>query len=491
MEHIYHRYHFRHSLFCTLILAGTAVLAQSGSADTQFTPGDGPSGAVGAVAVATTGKIYIGGFFSAYDGVERQRFARLLADGTLDQSFTVGTGFNQYTWDIEPLADGDVLVAGEFWTYQGTTVNGLVRLNNDGTRDAAFNVGAGFQNSIGNGRGYSIAVQPDGKVIAGGSFTRYQGVTSNYLVRINTDGTRDASFDIGTGFNNDVWAVELLPNGQLMVGGDFSGMDGVATGQVVRLNADGSLDESFSIGTGAGFAGSSQFTGRKVAALAVQPDGKVLVGGDFVTLDGNPQNHLARLNADGSFDGTFDIGDGASALVSDIVLQPDGKLFIAGDFEYYNTAYVLSGLAEVDLDGGSLIFGEVESGEQGIFGVSNALALQPDGKLLLAGEFLYYDNTVELNNLMRFNTDATTQVIENGTSMLACWPVPTSDRITIDLADDHPTQLQLHSMDGRLVLEQRAQGTTVLDLSPILEGAYLLQARRSDGTSRIARVVKR
>src|SRR5204863_9735968 len=134
------------------------------------------------------------------------------------------------------------------------------------------------------------------------------------LARINPNGSFDNSFNVGTGPNGVIRAVAVQPNGQVLVGGDFTGISGFAATRIVRLNADGSVDTTFNTGLGADGV---------VNSITVQPDGKVVIGGDFLTVNGVPRTRVARLNADGSVDTGFSIGSGADAVVRAVASELD------------------------------------------------------------------------------------------------------------------------------------------------------------------------
>ena len=175
-------------------------------------------------------------------------------------------------------------------------------------------------------------MQADGKILVGGGFTTLGGggtgtTTRNYIGRLNADGSLDTSFNPGA--NSDVYALAVQADGKILVGGDFTTLGGGGTGTtprncIGRLNADGSLDTSFNPGANGA-----------VYALAVQADGKILVGGAFTTLGGGgtgttPRNHIGRLNADGSLDTSFD--PGANDDVNALAVQADGKILVGGGF---------------------------------------------------------------------------------------------------------------------------------------------------------------
>jgi uncharacterized delta-60 repeat protein len=169
----------------------------------------------------------------------------------LDTGFSIGTGFNNTVNSIAVQGDGKILVGGTFTSYNGTSRNRIGRLNSDGSLDTGFSIGTGFPTNAVN----SIAVQgDDGKILVGGSFTSYNGTTRNRIARLNSDGSFDTGFSIGTGFNSAVNSIAVQgDDGKILVGGTFTSYNGGAAGssnRIARLNSDGTLDSGFSIGTG-------------------------------------------------------------------------------------------------------------------------------------------------------------------------------------------------------------------------------------------------
>src|SRR5690606_5337296 len=216
------------------------------------------------------------------------RLVRLNSNGTLDTSFYVEPEFNDYVQSVILQPDGKILVGGNFTTFNGTAQNRIARLNSDGTLDTSFNIGTGFNEWV-----RRITLQPDGKILVGGGFTAFNGTAQNSLVRLNSDGTLDTSFNLGGGFDNVVTPITLQPDGKILVGGSFTTFNGTAQNRIARLNSDGTLDTSFNIGTG---------FNSFVPSIALQPDGKILVGGNFTVFNGTTQNRITRLNSDGTLD---------------------------------------------------------------------------------------------------------------------------------------------------------------------------------------------
>src|SRR5262249_8703829 len=148
-----------------------------------------------------------------------------------------------------------------------------------------------------------IASQNDGRVLIGGGFTSVNGIGRNHVARLNSDGTLDNRFDPGTGSDGGVLCLVLQLDGKVLVGGRFLHVNGVVRNGIARLNGvDGGLDLTFDPGAG---------TDGPVNSIALQPDGKLLIGGEFTRVNGNSRTGIARLNPDGTLDGSFDPGSGA------------------------------------------------------------------------------------------------------------------------------------------------------------------------------------
>ena len=321
--------------------SGIARVNADGSLDTTFAPGTGITGGqqrrVYAIAVQSDGKIVIGGDFDTYNGVARSRIARLNADGSLDTTFNPGTGFgvNSIVYGIAMQSDKIVIVAISS-TYNGVPRRGVARINADGSLDTTFDPGSGTNALV-----LAVAIQADGKILIGGPFTDYNGAARIRMARLNPNGSLDTTFDPGMGASNDVRAIAVQADGKILIGGDFTTYNGVARSSIARVNANGSLDTTFDPGTGAN---------GDVRAIAIQADGKIFIGGGFNTYNGTARDSIARLNANGSLDNAFDPGEGAgSGSVYAVALHPDGKIIIGGSFNTYNDV-ARNGIARVKGD---------------------------------------------------------------------------------------------------------------------------------------------
>jgi uncharacterized delta-60 repeat protein len=289
-----------------------------------FDIGTGFDGEVNSIVIDSDGKILVGGGFGLYSGIPINKIIRLNTNYTIDNSFVIGTGFNYSVYGIELQSDGKILVGGGFTSYSGVSRNGIIRLNTDGSVDNSFVIGTGFNSQVN-----TIELQSDGKILVGGFFSLYSGVSKNYIVRLNSNGSIDTSFVIGTGFNNLVKDILVQSDGKILVVGLFPSYSGVSKNGIVRLNTDGSIDSSFVTGNG--------FTGDTVVnTVKIQTDGKILVGGGFTSYSGVSKNRIIRLNSNGSIDTSFVIGTGFNGNVETITLQSDGKILVGGLFTVYS-----------------------------------------------------------------------------------------------------------------------------------------------------------
>lgn len=301
--------------------AGIARINADATLDTTFNPGTGFDSTQRAVALQPDGKIVVGGEFSSYNGTTRIRVARINADGSLDTTFNPGTGANARVYALALQADGKIVIGGEFTNYNGTAVNRIARLNADGTFDSTFITGTGFD-VIGV---FAVKLQADGKVVAGGYFSNYNGTPRSHIVRINSNGSNDTTFNPGAGADGSVNSISVQSDGKIIIGGVFINFNNVSSPRIARLNTDGSRDSTFSVGTG---------YNNIVRSTALQPDGKVLVGCDCSAYNGTSFAGINRLNTNGSLDATFDSGNIINSAVLTIAQQPDGKILIGGNFTY-------------------------------------------------------------------------------------------------------------------------------------------------------------
>jgi len=370
-------------------------LNPNGAPDTSFRS-PGADYFVEALAVQADGKIVVGGQFSLLGEQARRAIGRFNADGTLDTSF-IDPQANGSVLALTVQADGKIVLGGGFFFLGGQFRHNIGRLNADGTLDTSFiNPGAG-----GNFPSVrALAVQSDGKILIGGGFTQLGGQFRNYIGRLNADGTLDTSFNPGASGGSPFTTVDALAvqaDGKIVLGGNFTQLSGQFRNNIGRLNADGTLDTSFNPGAS---GGSGSFV--VVTALTVQADGKILVGGDFTQLGGQARSRIGRLNANGTLDTSFNPGvsSGGFPNVRALALQADGKILVGGSFTGLGIQ-ARNNIGRLNADGTLDI-----SFNPGANNVILALAVQADGKIVAGGNFTQLGGQSR-NRIGRLNPDGT------------------------------------------------------------------------------------
>ena len=351
-----------------------------GSLLTDEDPSWGVNDSVYALALQTDGRLLVGGDFTMANGLARRRMARMNPDGSLDQTFSSTSplaGANASILSIVSQTDGRIAIGGTFTNINNERHNFLARLAINGAIDTTFNpVSAGPNNPV-----YSIAetfVGPDRKLLVGGAFTTFNSASRNFIARVNNNGTLDDGFQVGLGANGNVYAVAVQSDGKALIGGDFTAVNGVTLPHIARLNVDGSVDLTFNPGTGAS---------DPVRSVAVQSDGRILIGGLFTNVNGIALNHIARLTDRGAVDTTFTPGLGFNDSVSTITIQPDTRIVLGGQFTICN-GVTRHRLTRLNNDGSldtMINFGD------GANSFVAAVVVQTNGLIDLGGGFTEYD----------------------------------------------------------------------------------------------------
>lgn len=459
-----------------------ARLNTNGSINLPFNLGSGASLTVNTTTLQPDGKVIIGGQFTMYNGALRNRLIRLHTDGRVDPTFYVGTGVDATVYSSALQADNKVVVAGDFSKYNETKINSIARLNNDGTLDTSFNVGLGARKNISTTQVRVVlttAIQNDGKILLGGQFIYYNGIDRKYLARLNSNGSLDTTFKLGIGPNDYVTAIAQQSDGKVVIGGNFTTINSVKRSKIARLNQDGSLDTNFDPGAGAN---------ATVLAIAIQKDGKIIIGGDFTTFNNISSPSLARLNIDGSFDAPFTQAAGPTGSVQVIKIQSDDKILIGGSFYSYNGKDRKS-IARINPDG-SLD----ESFNPDGTGANNtvfAMAIQPDDKVIFAGNFTAY-NDAGRNRLARAILTGTDVAVHDSkiTSELSAYPNPTKGEFRLNLKNGN-YQISITNSMGKVLETVDLVNANSADFNiDAPEGLYFISVKNSQGGSRILKVVK-
>ena len=404
---------------------------------------------VQAVAVQTDGKLLIAGAFNQVNTDVRLRIVRLNLNGTVDASFNPWADGAIYGMAVQ--GDGKILIAGQF-TNIYPNGNGaspiprqyIARLNADGSVDAGFNPQA-------NNYVRGLLVQPNGQIVISGGFTTLQpngaaaSTARNKIARINADGTLDTVFDPRP--NDAVTGIALQPDGKILLGGVFGNLqpNGAVTttnrSRIARVNADGTLDTAFNPNP----------SGNQVSCILVQPDGKILIGGNFSSFQPLPgitttqRRFIARLNADGTVDPVFD--PRASTNVYSLALQADGKVILGGEFTTLQPNGAVSPVAR-NFIARVLADGSLDNGfDSNPNGSTYSVGLQADGKVLVGGVFYYFNfnqpNQASRRLFARLHNDAATQTLTapGGTQLL--WErsgsAPEVSQVTFEQSTDGGT----------------------------------------------------
>ncbi len=307
-----------------------ARLNADGTTDVDFVRalGAGFDGRVSSVAIQPDGRIVVGGTFTTANGASSARISRLNPDGTTDGPFStaIGTGFNGAVASVAVQTDGRILVAGSFTSVNGVPSSRIARLNPDGSVDATFTngIGLGFDRPVS-----TVVALSDGRILVGGGFTTFNRFPTGRIARLRSNGALDLPFSdaVGVGFNGNVTALAAEPDGRIVAGGSFTQFSGRTTNRIARLESAGALDDAFADRVGAGFNGA-------VFTVARQPVGTFVIGGSFTSLDGTPSGRLARLGSGGSPDAGFasGVGLGLDLYAYALALQSDGGIIVGGNF---------------------------------------------------------------------------------------------------------------------------------------------------------------
>jgi len=417
------------------------ILSDSGSGGPTFTPAiavvdtsfNSPNGFIiqpirsyddngYSLAIQSDGKILLGGYcynLSNYDFC----IARFNSDGTLDTSFGNGGkviqpigSYSDYGYSLAIQPDGKILLGGNC-NYDFC----IARFNSDGTLDTTFGTGGKVIQPISSydDFGRSLAIQPDGKILLGGN--------CNYdfcIARFNSDGTLDTTFGTGGKVTQPIGSADdygqsltIQPDGKILLGGNCRTITN-AYFCIARFNSDGTLDTSFgTIGKVIQLIGSAYDFGN---SLAIQPDGKILLGGNC-----NYDFCIARFNSDGTLDTTFGTGGKVIQPISSyddfgrsLAIQPDGKILLGGNCNYVFCIARFNSDGTLDTTFGTS--GKVIQPIGSAYDYGQSLAIQSDGKILLGG-YCYISGNADFC-IARFNSDGTLDT-SSGTSGKVIQPI--------------------------------------------------------------------
>ena len=301
-----------------------ARIQTNGSLDAGFAVDSSADGPVLAIDRDASGKFVIGGFFRRFDETQRRNIARISALGLVDLPFSQNTGADDIVYSMALQPNGRIILGGDFGYFNWNKRNGVVKLLPNGQNDPSFLPGKGA-----NGAVRSVLFQPDKKILVAGRFNSFNNLNRRGIVRLDSTGVVDSGFLPGLGANDTIWTMALYNNGKILLGGDFTLFNGQPAPGIVRLNSNGTIDNTFQPGTG--------FNGR-VRVIKIYQDSIIFAGGVFSSCNGLPRNGIARLDDKGRFKSGSNLGPGVSAggTVLSIAFLSGGQVMVGGLFSQYN-----------------------------------------------------------------------------------------------------------------------------------------------------------
>lgn len=359
--------------------------AQSGALDTTFDPGTGANNGIIRSIALPNGSYMICGAFTSFAGTACGRIARILPDGSYDPTFLSGTGFNAQVDRIALQSDGKIIALGPFTSYNGISAGGVVRLFADGTLDPSFS-----PISPNPGNLSSLEVLPDDRFIIGGIFSIPSQPVQLRAARFMANGTLDQVLATLGDVNGVITNTATLADGRIVMAGGFATVQGQPRSGIVMLAADGSLDPSFDPGTGINV---STFP---VQRIALGPSGKIYVMGNFVAYNGTSVSNLVRLGNTGAIDPIWNTETTFDNTVSSILELADGRVLCGGLFQQVNGSN-RSRLCALS-PSGDLLSGFPRS--TGASGPVVNFHLDALGGLVITGSFTSYNN-VSRNRIAR------------------------------------------------------------------------------------------
>ncbi|MBC6610302.1 T9SS type A sorting domain-containing protein [Hymenobacter sp. BT507] len=377
---------------------GIVRLTATGKPDPDFTRpvfSAGRTNNYDLVTVDAKGRILLSGDFDFSVGSNKRKYlARFLSTGELDNTF-IPQQFDFSVRETHVLANGTLLVAGNFSRYGQTATTSLLKLNDQAQIITDFNPKIQMTGTI-----LGFAQQPDGKLIAAGTFTEVNGVLVHNLVRLHLDGTLDVSFNTPR-INGRIDKVIAQANGKIVVAGDFTEIDNQSAPYVAHLTSDGRMDPSFKSNLSA-----STVTIGSVAvqALAVEADGSVLLGGVAIGF-GNQTRDIYRLLPTGAVDEQYlaNTKDQVRGTVLSLALLPDGRHYVGGAFDPVNTNPPATAIIRLKADGTRDETFQ-SAGPDLNFTYARQIAVLPDNKVLIGGNFMSYKDVARAK-LARLNPD--------------------------------------------------------------------------------------
>ncbi len=471
-------------LIFAVVFHARAQFSQPGELDTTFNFGSGTDGVVYATAIQPDGKIIIGGDFNSYNGISRKGIARLHPDGSLDSTFNIGTGLEGIFLGIFSIvfqADGKILVAGNFFSYNGIPRSSVARLNSDGSLDTSFNLQPALSsyNTV-----YCISIQADEKIIIGGDFYSYVERPRKGIMRLESNGNVDTTFSFHSFGQIFITSTLLQEDGKIIMVGGFKSYPGANWGGIARLNNDGSLDSSFY-----NYGGFYSFSGKAY----LQPDGKVLLT-DVVSP--TIQRGLVRLNGNGSVDTSFSctVITHAPRYTASLALQTDGKIVIGGSI-FIDSLNGWASLVRLQADGSldtTFSWSTINPTTNPAlwFWPVRSISIQQDGHIIVGGYFNFLNDTIKRSVVRVLGNSHAVGIPDEDVDEPIFHLFPNPFIHQFHVVAPQPFHYQIFSIEGKAV-ENGFSSSPELSLSTSSwpSGTYILRIITEEGVS-VRKLVK-
>ncbi|MDO7849106.1 T9SS type A sorting domain-containing protein [Hymenobacter sp. M29] len=502
--------------------SGLVRLLPNGAPDPRASLGNDFEGVLTAICPLRSGGALVCGAFTTFHNRPTGMF-RLTPTGQIDPAFALPISAPGRISASLLLASGKTVVAGAFNSINGVPATNLALLNDDGSVDVAFTSALPLLNA----EVQALAPGPQGTVYVGGAFYDSANPSLRHLLRLNANGMQDPTFDAHLtkplyGLTT-VSTLASYPDGRLLVGGSFP----YASPQLFRLTAQGNFDPSFApdfgpappyvtyvslvalqrdenvavvttgntswqIKASGALSGTHNSTPRYVRAITVQPDGNILVAGDFPSFAGSKRGLIARLLPSGALDTSFDAGpfvqpSSGPPQVTALAVQSDGRILCAGFF---------SSIAGQDHHGIARLLanGQVDSsfGDKApVAMAASFLAIHPNGRLLVGASALDAKTnrplTQGLTSLIMPGLTGAAPVgaLKRTSPGMSVFPTPASQTVTVE-GDEGATRVEARVYDvyGRMVLQASATAARLdLSVSSLASGNYVVHISTDSGTT--------
>lgn len=433
--------------------------AQAGSLDPGFQTEVGANSEVHSILVLPNDQMLIGGRFTSYNNIDRNRLARIDANGELDENFIIGTGFegeDKWVEVITSSGQGGYYIGGVFSNYNGVDRNNVLRIDGNGDLDLDFNPGSGTVGIV-----LDIAVQSENKILIGGGFGKYNGQTMRGLCRALPDGSLDQTYISLLNSEAVVNSIYVDNSFQSWIVGSFGSFDGQQVNKLALLLPNGGLNENFE---------QDKTCNSFIDKIIPTSDGNFYIIGNFTEYDGKAVNKVAKIDGQGDLIEAFNVGAGPDYYPYDLAVQEDGKVIVVGDFTTFNNepaSRIVRLLSNGSIDP-TFISGS------GANGTILSCKFQSDGKIIIGGYFNRYDGNTA-NRLARLQNDLPTNTSSiQSNNVYKIYPNPASNSCFITgNHTNQPLDVKIFDYQGKLIKSFTTESN--LDTSNLKDGVYLVQ----------------